>query len=340
MEYRARSTMISRLSLPALIAALLCGGFAGTVAASDPCCTITSIDKKTGIVTAADAKTKAVVQFKVDNAVLLNRIALGQKVAVDHAAAKASIVGVQGQFRIVSAPPARAPAGRPAPERARAPDACCAITAIDAKSGVVTAREAASGRTFTFNVSDAGVLRGLRAGQPVHAHFASKQVSLDGRKPCCQMASSASAAKPRTPTGGAAPIPGKTGEAAEQPAGPRTSGRETGSGVPAPSDTQETSEQSAPATDMPADATAWPQEEYSEPAAGSPWPSDGAAGFPSGAADTGYPADSGYGAFPSESPGMPAEQPSLDAGKSYSYGSGEAPVQGDVPWWKQSLPQQ
>lgn len=341
MEYRARSNMFSRLSLPALIAALLCGGFAGEIAASEPCCNITAIDKKTGIVTAQDAKTKRAVQFKVDNAVLLNRIALNQKVDVDLQASRASIEGTQGQFRIVSATPAPAPGATP--RSPSAPAACCTITGIDAKRGVVTARDTASGRTFTFNVGDAGILRGLRAGQPVHAHFASKQVSLDGRKPCCQIASSATEAKPRLPTSQAAPLPGTSAPSAGMNRGP------------APSATNQAPPPSDPAAGMPSDATSGAgQGGYGEfPASndapsdyGAPFPSGSDAGYPSDTSGTGYPGSgyptdaSGSGYYPSQQPGMTTGPTPQDGGKGFSYGTGEAPIQGDIPWWKQPLPQQ
>jgi hypothetical protein len=350
MEYRARMNMASRLRRHALIGLLLYGGFAGEIAASEPCCNITAIDKKTGIVTAQDAKTKRAVQFKVDNAVLLNKIALNQKVDVDLQAGRASIEGTQGRFRIVSAPtepalraaPGATPRSPSAPptDRSRAPDACCTITAINAKSGVVTARETATGRSFTFAVSDAGVLRGLRAGQPVHAHFGSKQVSLDGRKPCCQIANLATDAKPTLPTGRTTPpLPGTKGTG--------SAGAGMNSGVPAESGTNQSWPQNDPAAGMPSDSTFPPaQDGYgqfpttSEPPAdyGSAFPSDAQGSYP---ADSGYPADtSGSGYYPGQQPGMTTAPQPQDGGKGFSYGTGEAPIQGDIPWWKQQLPQQ
>ncbi len=58
---------------------------------------------------------------------------------------------------------------------------CCSVTAIDARSGVITAKEAASGRLFTFRLHDLNALRMLRVGQPVFANFAASEVSLDGK---------------------------------------------------------------------------------------------------------------------------------------------------------------
>jgi Cu/Ag efflux protein CusF len=61
---------------------------------------------------------------------------------------------------------------------------CCAITAIDAKNGVVTAKETATGRSFEFKVTDAKLLSSLKVGQPVYANFQTKSVSLDGQRAC------------------------------------------------------------------------------------------------------------------------------------------------------------
>jgi hypothetical protein len=66
---------------------------------------------------------------------------------------------------------------------ARAVEPCCTIKAIDAKSGLVTARENASGKTFTFKAPEA-TLKGLRVGKSIDADFKSGQVSID-EQPCC-----------------------------------------------------------------------------------------------------------------------------------------------------------
>ncbi|HVB57312.1 MAG TPA: hypothetical protein VNE63_12940 [Candidatus Acidoferrales bacterium] len=68
---------------------------------------------------------------------------------------------------------------------ARAADPCCNITGINARTGEVSARENATGRTFTFKVSDARLLKSLKVGEGVYANFSRKQVSIDGRRACC-----------------------------------------------------------------------------------------------------------------------------------------------------------
>ena len=66
--------------------------------------------------------------------------------------------------------------------RAQTPAACCSITAIDARTGVVSAKVNANQEVFEFRVPDAKVLAGLHAGQAVYANFTTKQISLDGKK--------------------------------------------------------------------------------------------------------------------------------------------------------------
>jgi len=80
------------------------------------------------------------------------------------------------------------PAGTPnLRDKARPGDPCCNIAAINAKTGIVTARDTASGKTFKFTVNDKGMLKGLRAGDAVDANFAAGQVAIRkyGASPCC-----------------------------------------------------------------------------------------------------------------------------------------------------------
>ena len=64
------------------------------------------------------------------------------------------------------------------------------ITAINAKTGVVTAA-GAKGQTVHFKVGDATLLWMLKIGQTVYANLAAKTVSLrpDGIAPCCGIVS-------------------------------------------------------------------------------------------------------------------------------------------------------
>lgn len=86
--------------------------------------------------------------------------------------------------------------------RAAAP--CCGIVDIQ-PSGVVTARETATGRSFEFRVADRRLLSTLKPGQPVHADFTTMRVSVepDGQEPCCNIVSAAPNAT--APVSGASP---------------------------------------------------------------------------------------------------------------------------------------
>ncbi len=90
-----------------------------------------------------------------------------------------------------------------APLAAQSPAACCSITAIDAATGVITARVTANGNVFQFKVTDAGALASLKVGQGVFANIGGRQVSLDGRRACCAITSGpsapAAAPAPRAP---------------------------------------------------------------------------------------------------------------------------------------------
>ena len=78
---------------------------------------------------------------------------------------------------------------------------CCGVTNIS-RDGQVTAQETRGARTFQFHVADPAQLRGLRVGAPVYANFDTKQVSLDGKKPCCKILNISTAARQ--------PVPGTT----------------------------------------------------------------------------------------------------------------------------------
>ncbi len=83
--------------------------------------------------------------------------------------------------------------------QASAAAACCKITAIDPHTGVVTARQDASGQTFQFAASPA-VLRTLKLGQGVYANLRSRQVSIDGRSACCNIVSIGAASNTLPPS--------------------------------------------------------------------------------------------------------------------------------------------
>ncbi|HXG01786.1 MAG TPA: hypothetical protein VNO23_00010 [Candidatus Binatia bacterium] len=82
--------------------------------------------------------------------------------------------------------------------------ACCAVTAIDTTTGLVTARDG-PGRSFQFRVADRAVLGSLRVGQPVYADFTTNHVALTPGRPCCAIVAAAPAPRPPVTTPAAPP---------------------------------------------------------------------------------------------------------------------------------------
>ncbi len=57
------------------------------------------------------------------------------------------------------------------------------ITAIDAKTGMVTAKETTTGRAFQFQVKDAALLKSLKVGQKISADLKAMTVMLSAARP-------------------------------------------------------------------------------------------------------------------------------------------------------------
>jgi len=121
------------------------------------------------------------------------------------------------------------------PAAAQVTPPCCAITAIESATGVITARINSNGNTFQFKVTDRRTLGTLKVGTAVYANFTTHQVSLDGRSACCTVTSGPTAA---TLTGRSSPAASPTPTVTATPptgAGGRetpTAGAPTRTGVP------------------------------------------------------------------------------------------------------------
>ncbi len=177
--------------------------FVPTAWADEPCCSVTAIDARSATVTAREKANGRLFKFHVANASLLRALRVGapvyanfskKQVSLDGKSACCAITAV-GSAPLVKLPAAAAPSAKvPVPQalpaktaaaipRGANPEApCCGITTIDARSGIVTARDNASGRVFEFHAANAA---SLRVGAPVYANFSRKQVSLDGKSACC-----------------------------------------------------------------------------------------------------------------------------------------------------------
>jgi Cu/Ag efflux protein CusF len=143
--------------------------------AAEPCCGITGIDARTATVTAKETATGRSFTFKVPNAALLKNLKIGQTVYANFATSQVSVDGAVPCCSIVAVSSAAAKPAEP----------CCTITQIDLRTGLAVAKETATGRTFSFKVTDNNLLRSLKVGQAVYANFGSKQVSVNGVAPCC-----------------------------------------------------------------------------------------------------------------------------------------------------------
>jgi hypothetical protein len=142
----------------------------------DPCCAIASIDGDTGIVTARVTATRRALAFKVTDGALLRSLRVGQTVSADFKARRVTVNGVAPCCEILTLEP-------------EGVDACCAITGINAGTGAVSARIAATGRELTFKVTDAALLPALRIGQSIVADFPASRVSVYPADPCCAITS-------------------------------------------------------------------------------------------------------------------------------------------------------
>jgi hypothetical protein len=59
---------------------------------------VTAIDTRTGVVSAQVKATKRHFEFKVDNAILHNRLRVGQAVDADFQSGKVSVEGISWRF--------------------------------------------------------------------------------------------------------------------------------------------------------------------------------------------------------------------------------------------------
>jgi Cu/Ag efflux protein CusF len=141
--------------------------------AGAPCCAIVAIDAATATVTAKD-NTGKTFQFTVSDAALLRSLRVGQSVFADFMKANVSLKYGEPCCNIIKA-------------AVKPQEPCCNITAVDAATGIATAKEIATGRVFRFEVKDKTLLTSLKVGQAVFADFGSSKVRIHGAEPCCNI---------------------------------------------------------------------------------------------------------------------------------------------------------
>jgi hypothetical protein len=60
---------------------------------------------------------------------------------------------------------------------------CCSITTIDMKTGIVTAKNTATGGTFEFRLGNAAQIRNIRIGDQVSTDFQTREVTVHSFQP-------------------------------------------------------------------------------------------------------------------------------------------------------------
>ena len=195
-----------------------------------PCCNITSIDLNAAAVTARETATGKTFQFKVGNSTLLKSLNIGQGVYANFATQQVSVDSLAPCCSIVGQVSAGGGTGVPTSvAAAKAVDQvnpiapCCGITSVNAETGMVAARDNATGRIFSFKVTDANLLKSLQVGQGVYANFAAKQVSVDNLSPCCGIVSGPTALLAPTPQSG--PVPSSGSASSSGGSGSNNSGK-------------------------------------------------------------------------------------------------------------------
>ena len=69
------------------------------------------------------------------------------------------------------------------PPEVSAATPCCSITAIDTKTGIVTAKDTATGETIEFRLGDAAQVKNIKIGDPVSADSQIREVTVHSFQP-------------------------------------------------------------------------------------------------------------------------------------------------------------
>lgn len=134
--------------------------------AGTPCCGITVVDARTGLVTAKVLATGKVFQFRVADAAKLKGLHVGSKVWADFAAGTVSLDGASPCCGIATVNPTE-PVGNRVRDKLTPAEPCCNVTALDAATGVVTAKWKSTGRVVKFQVADKAFASQLRVGKAI-----------------------------------------------------------------------------------------------------------------------------------------------------------------------------
>jgi len=123
----------------------------------DPCCAITAFNANTGAVTAKENATGRTLTFRIASVEPINEAKLTQTFKVGSKLGYQPLDGgvLKAGSRVRLTVPGFSPLDGVVEASPNPGDPCCAITAFNANTGAVTAKENATGRTLTFRIASA-----------------------------------------------------------------------------------------------------------------------------------------------------------------------------------------
>jgi hypothetical protein len=144
---------------------------------------ITAIDKSKRVITAKLSSDGQVFQFTPASDQELDDLKEGQTVFANFGTRQVFLDGDHVAGTITNVPaPTKGSAAKGLPDQKGLPSWNKGIiTSINTNSGIITAKDNATGHSFEFRVANVGILSQLHLGQRILANFAGSQVSFDGK---------------------------------------------------------------------------------------------------------------------------------------------------------------
>ncbi|HEV2489718.1 MAG TPA: hypothetical protein VGT03_07915 [Candidatus Acidoferrales bacterium] len=155
-----------------------------------PSCRVTSINSSTGVVTAVVNSTGQTFHFTLTDPAQLKSLVVGQGVFANLKTSQVSFDGKTPAGTIIALGPVDGakPLGPVDGAKPLGPvdglkTPAAQIAQIDSATGIVTAHETSTGRTFEFRLADSSALKTLAPGQSVYVNYKAGQISFDGKTP-------------------------------------------------------------------------------------------------------------------------------------------------------------
>jgi hypothetical protein len=109
MKKKKMRTLVSVSGIAFIVGALIAVSLPPGVSAGTPCCSITAIDMKTGIVTAKNTATGGTFKFRLGNAAQIRNIKIGDQVSTDFQTREVTVHSFQPVDGILIKTPMRPP---------------------------------------------------------------------------------------------------------------------------------------------------------------------------------------------------------------------------------------